>query len=714
MQFASLMIGRIVSVPVGSHVAVDCCWRPLCGCAGNLGRCSAWRTRRTTRPRDRAALVQRRALICRTTLARDAGWAQKGSTRRPISSPDQFAQIGLKTDLWNGGPFPEVQDHDRRKAGFAQRSCSFVGPPARPAAKAQTMEMKLGTDFTPLAIGGSGKFDLPLVFVGYGITAKEETTTTTPAWTSKARPSSMLRHEPQQTNPHSVFDGTNHSQYALFSPQGLERLRAWRRGGHLLQRRSRNRQAASRSPATLAGGRRSTGRAARQVQGHRKSVGRRVAASIASKSTNLADDIRRASTTLRKRATTSCGFEGAGNGQWRARFPVLYCRRAVIENIVKSSLGTELAAIEKEIDKDLKPQSRELTGWRVNGGNARSCGKRPKSKNIGAVLEGAGPLADETLVIGAHYDHLGFGGNGSLKRGSKEIHNGADDNASGTAALIGSCPHAGGPSTKAAAPGPVSRLYWRRVGPVGQRALRARAALSARQDDRHAQHGHGRPAARPEADRLWHRHRAGVRPAGRAVRQGIRVSGHQAAERLRAQRSFELLCQTNSRAALFHGQPQGLSPAIDDFDKLNIAGMREVAQIGDECGRDAGGQRTAAPVSRNQVRGPRRRRSALFRQHSRLFAGSARLCPDRRDQGRTGRARPAFAAAISLSSWAKAASAIWRISTAHCENSKGAIGCRWRSNGARRGDGRSDARLAAIARHRLSTRDQPAAVLAIA
>lgn len=41
-----------------------------------------------------------------------------------------------------------------------------------------------------------------------------------------------------------------------------------------------------------------------------------------------------------------------------------------------------------------------------------------------------------TVVIGAHYDHLGYGGSGSLYRGERAIHNGADDNASGTAALI--------------------------------------------------------------------------------------------------------------------------------------------------------------------------------------------------------------------------------------------------------------------------------------
>lgn len=43
---------------------------------------------------------------------------------------------------------------------------------------------------------------------------------------------------------------------------------------------------------------------------------------------------------------------------------------------------------------------------------------------------------EKTLVIGAHFDHLGMGGMSSLDRSGPEIHNGADDNASGTAALL--------------------------------------------------------------------------------------------------------------------------------------------------------------------------------------------------------------------------------------------------------------------------------------
>jgi hypothetical protein len=54
-------------------------------------------------------------------------------------------------------------------------------------------------------------------------------------------------------------------------------------------------------------------------------------------------------------------------------------------------------------------------------------------QNVVAFLD---KKADKTIVIGAHFDHLGMGGQGSLHRGDSAIHNGADDNASGTAALL--------------------------------------------------------------------------------------------------------------------------------------------------------------------------------------------------------------------------------------------------------------------------------------
>lgn len=60
-----------------------------------------------------------------------------------------------------------------------------------------------------------------------------------------------------------------------------------------------------------------------------------------------------------------------------------------------------------------------------------------EARNVVALLPGSDPeLRDEYVIVGAHYDHLGFGGEGSLAPDSRDVHNGADDNASGTAAVI--------------------------------------------------------------------------------------------------------------------------------------------------------------------------------------------------------------------------------------------------------------------------------------
>ena len=60
------------------------------------------------------------------------------------------------------------------------------------------------------------------------------------------------------------------------------------------------------------------------------------------------------------------------------------------------------------------------------------------TQNVAAIIPGADPkLRDEYIVLGAHFDHLGRSSLGALDPDDKNaIHNGADDNASGTAAVI--------------------------------------------------------------------------------------------------------------------------------------------------------------------------------------------------------------------------------------------------------------------------------------
>jgi hypothetical protein len=77
----------------------------------------------------------------------------------------------------------------------------------------------------------------------------------------------------------------------------------------------------------------------------------------------------------------------------------------------------------------------EVTGARVRL-HADLERRTGSSKNVLGLIPGSRPEAG-TIVVGAHYDHLGLGGAGSLARDEgPAIHNGADDNASGTAGLL--------------------------------------------------------------------------------------------------------------------------------------------------------------------------------------------------------------------------------------------------------------------------------------
>jgi formylmethanofuran dehydrogenase subunit D len=62
----------------------------------------------------------------------------------------------------------------------------------------------------------------------------------------------------------------------------------------------------------------------------------------------------------------------------------------------------------------------------------------PKTRQANNVVAYIDNGSDKTIILGAHFDHLGYGedGNSMMRTGEKMIHNGADDNASGTAALI--------------------------------------------------------------------------------------------------------------------------------------------------------------------------------------------------------------------------------------------------------------------------------------
>lgn len=120
----------------------------------------------------------------------------------------------------------------------------------------------------------------------------------------------------------------------------------------------------------------------------------------------------------------------------RFSIPVLQVARAVADQILAGS-GNNVASLEEktrteaggfELDSSIKVRA-----------NINVQLKEEQTQNVVAMLPGTDPeLKNETVVIGAHYDHLGMGGPGSGSRAVDTIavHNGADDNASGVSAVI--------------------------------------------------------------------------------------------------------------------------------------------------------------------------------------------------------------------------------------------------------------------------------------
>jgi aminopeptidase YwaD len=118
-------------------------------------------------------------------------------------------------------------------------------------------------------------------------------------------------------------------------------------------------------------------------------------------------------------------------------FPAIRIKRALADNILKVD-GWEVDRLESLLLVEMKPYSMELsTPVAVT---TEVIQKNIKARNIVGLLEGSDPvLKDSYIIVGAHYDHLGLNvssDSSSLEYDSLFIHNGADDNASGTAGIL--------------------------------------------------------------------------------------------------------------------------------------------------------------------------------------------------------------------------------------------------------------------------------------
>jgi hypothetical protein len=283
-----------------------------------------------------------------------------------------FKEAGLKPGGVDGTyfqPFPVMRGSE--KDGTS--TLVLKGP------YGQTITLRAGTDFEVSGLAGAGKVTAPLVFVGFGVTAKAAGYDDYAGVDVKGKVVLALRRVPRWSNEATPFDGPRKNQHAEFE----------------------NKQALA-----------SVHEAAALI---------------------LVNDLAE-----QKFSDGLQSFNVTSRTISNFNLPFLQIRRPLAEDMLFSSLGQSLTDVEQAINRDLKPRSAPLTGWTATL-DVKVKRTTLMVKNVIGVLEGSGPLANETIVIGAHYDHVGYGGPGSGSLAPKvknAIHHGADDNGSGTTAMI--------------------------------------------------------------------------------------------------------------------------------------------------------------------------------------------------------------------------------------------------------------------------------------
>jgi hypothetical protein len=392
------------------------------------------RSAKATDGADSSAVEQRLARFTQYLSADDLGGRGLGTPGLDLAAEaiaKAFQEIGLKTDIVGGTPFQPFTVTTSARPG-AHNELAFVHNAA--ANGAAPLRLETGKDYNPLALGGSGEFDWPLAFVGYGITAEEASYDDYAGIDVAGKVAIILRHEPQQDNPHSAFNGTEHSQHATFRRKVSN---AYQHGAAAvvfvtglaeIERRldqiDRSWLGAVEEIATLHEELPTDPRSSDEDH-----------AEIRGKITEAANRVVEFDRRRGEERDPVLGFEGAGPGTDGRDMPIMHLRRSVVDQVLEKAGKPSLSDLERQIDEGPRPHSFLLEDWRLVG-RTDVVREEASVRNVIGILEADGPLADEFVVIGAHYDHLGRGGEGSAAPGSREIHNGADDNASGTAALV--------------------------------------------------------------------------------------------------------------------------------------------------------------------------------------------------------------------------------------------------------------------------------------
>lgn len=254
---------------------------------------------------------------------------------------------------------------------------SKIGPATRlvSRAKGEARTHSASVDFLPFDNVERQSATGAVVFAGYGIIAPEHQYDDYAAIDVRDKIVLVLRREPQANDPKSVFQGTNHTAHAEF--------------------RTKLKVAQERGAKALL---------------------------IADAAPN-------------RQSISQMASGGPFRFGLRAQsIPMIFVDYNLAAGWLQSA-NHDLAKLVADIDIDLKPRSFALDN--LIELNVELLSQKATARNVLGLLPGADAmLKDEIVLLGAHFDHVGYGLPPGTNRTASAIHNGADDNASGTAALL--------------------------------------------------------------------------------------------------------------------------------------------------------------------------------------------------------------------------------------------------------------------------------------
>ena len=242
-------------------------------------------------------------------------------------------------------------------------------------------DLELGEEFVPINFSASGEVEGQLAFAGYGATAEEFQYDDYFHFDVTGKIVLLLRYEP---------DFFRDDQGEGEEREGGRRNRRYTRHSHLI---------------------------AKAIQARNRGA----------KAVLLVD-----SRSRRRRRDRLIRF-GSVSGPTDAGIPMVQVRADIVEGWLRGS-GRSLRLLQRDIESSKQPQSFSLAESLRISLSVDVEHERAVVNNVAGYLPGS---TDEYVVLGAHYDHLGLGEQGSLAPSRVgQVHPGADDNASGVAAIL--------------------------------------------------------------------------------------------------------------------------------------------------------------------------------------------------------------------------------------------------------------------------------------